>query len=326
MLREFIVLSSIRGRIKGLSMMNKSMFFIGVVLLLLWQLMPLGTKDAIASSAVLSDRTEDLGAGLYAFRSDEHRSFFLVSTEGVIVVDPLNASAAKAMRQEITKLSAQPVKYVAYTNSFYDRSSGGNIFKEEGATFIAHEDCAVELTETPNPDVVIPDITFQADYTITLGNKTLDLHHYGPSYGLCFTVAVAGPANTMILSDIITPPNASLPRDPTIANYNLYALMDFFGQVDALVNRSNIENVAAGYAPLGKGYASTSPVSIIFEQRRFWAVLLDEVEVQYNKKLPARVIPERMDMSRFKGFGGFEPKYIKIMSRRVYSLYRIGRR
>ena len=307
-------------------MIKKSIFAIGVALLLAWQLMPSGEKGVVSASAVLSDRTEDLGAGLYAFRSGDRRSFFLISTDGVIVVDPLNEAAATAMRQEITKITEQPVKYVAYTNSFYDRSSGGKIFKDEGATFVAHEDCAVELTETPNPDVVMPDITFQSDYTITLGEQTLDLHHYGPSYGLCFTVAVAGPANIMILSDIITPPTASLPRDPTIANYNLYALMDFFDQVDALATNSKIEKVAAGYAPLGEGYTSTAPVSLIAEQRRFWEVLLDEVEVQYNKKLPARVIPERMDMSRFEEFAGFEPRYIQIMARRVYSLYRIGRR
>ncbi len=307
-------------------MIKKSIIAIGVVLLPACQLMPSGEKDVVSESAVLSDRTEDLGGGLYAFRSGDRRSFFLISTEGVIVVDPLNEAAATAMRQEITKITEQAVKYVAYTNSFYDRSSGGKIFKDEGATFVAHEECAVELTETPNPDVVMPDITFQSDYTITLGEQTLDLHHYGPSYGLCFTVAVPGPANIMILSDIITPPTASLPRDPTIANYNLYALLDFFDQVGALAANSNIEQVAAGYAPLGEGYAPTAPVSLIAEQRRFWEVLLDEVEVQYNKKLPARVIPTQMDMTRFEEFSGFEPKYIQIMSRRVYSLYRIGRR
>jgi hypothetical protein len=307
-------------------MIKKSIFAIGVVLLLAGQLLPSGVKDVVAAPAVLSDRSEDLGGGLYAFRSGDRRSFFLVSTEGVIVVDPLNAAAATAMREEITKLTDQPVKYVAYTNSFYDRSSGGKIFKEEGATFVAQEECAVELTDTPNPDVVMPDITFQSDYTITLGEQTLDLHHYGPSYGLCFTVAVAGPANIMILSDIITPPTASLPRDPTIANYNLYALFDFFDQVGALATESNIEQVAAGYAPLGEGYVSTAPVSLIAEQRRFWEVLLDEVEVQYKNKVPAASIGKRMDMTRFEDFAGFEPKYIQIMTRRVFSLYRIGRR
>jgi hypothetical protein len=307
-------------------MIKKSVFAIGAVLLLIGQSLTSCATSPIAAPAELSERTEDLGGGLYTFRSGERRSFFLVSAEGVIVVDPLNAASATAMREEITKLTDQPVKFVAYTNSFYDRSSGGQIFKDEGATFVAQEDCAVELTETPNPDVVMPDITFKSDYTITLGKQSLDLHYYGPSYGLCFTVAVAGPANTMILSDIITPPTASLPRDPTIANYNLYALMDFFDQVGALATNSNIKQVAAGYAPLGENYAPTAPVSLIAEQRRFWEVLLDEVEVQYNKKLPARVIPTQIDMSRFEEFSGFEPKYIQMMSRRVYSLYRIGRR
>lgn len=305
---------------------KKLLVAVGAVLLGALPMLPAGAQGAASAAAPLSERTEDLGGGLYAFRSGDRRSFFLISAAGVIVIDPLNAATAAAMRQEIADMTEQPVKFVAYTNSFYDRSSGGKIFKDEGANFIAHQDCAVELSETPNPDVVSPDITFQTDYTITLGEQALDLHHFGPSYGLCFTVAVARPAKIMIMSDIVTPPAASLPRDPTIANYNLYALMDFFDQVDALATDSRIEKVAAGYAPVGDSYAATAPIALIAQQRRFWEVLLDEVEIQYNKRLPARVIPTQMDMSRFEEFAGFEPRDIQIMSRRVYSLYRIGRR
>ena len=83
--------------------------------------------------------TEDLGGGLYAFRYGPYRNIFLVTDEGVIVTDPIDAKAAGPMREEIAKVTDRPVKYVAYSHSHWDHARGGKIFKDEGAQFIAQE-------------------------------------------------------------------------------------------------------------------------------------------------------------------------------------------
>ncbi len=275
-----------------------------------------------------SHETEVLGDGLYAFRYGLRRSYFILSAQGVIVVDPMSAEAAKVMRREIANISRQPVKYVAYSNSLFHRSAGGQIFKDEGAEFVAHEACAAELEATPNADVVKPDITFDDSYEISVGGQTLSLHGLGRSYGDCYTALVVKPANVILLPDLVTPPRANLPPDPTIANYYIYRIVPVFEKIEALAAEQRVTRVAGGDVALGekdKLLATTAPVSLIAEQRSFWEILIGAVEAEAEKGTPARAIGNQLDMTAFDDFAGYDPRAIEIMTRRVYSLYRIGR-
>jgi glyoxylase-like metal-dependent hydrolase (beta-lactamase superfamily II) len=108
--------------------------------------------------------------GLYVFRWWVYRNFFLVTDEGVIVTDPMNPKASKLLSQEIKKITDKPVKYVAYSHNHHDHISGGQIFKDEGATFIAHSNVLSELKTHPAYKTPLPDITFDDAYTIKLGD------------------------------------------------------------------------------------------------------------------------------------------------------------
>jgi hypothetical protein len=305
---------------------------IGFAAMLVCQSMVSAHAQNAAAPLTSSYETEDLGGGLYAFRAGVERSFFLVSEEGVVVIDPLNVEAARALRAEITKRTDQPVKYVVYSNSFFDRSSGGQIFKDDGAQFVAQDKCAENLLETPRADVVMPDVTFTDSHVIVLGDRTLEMRYFGPSLGNCFTVMVARPANVMLFSNIVSPPKASLPADPTLANYSLYSLIGFFKAVEAFAAKGEIETVAGGYATIGRGedgnpviLPSTGPIALVGEQRIFWETLLGAVKAAYDQGMPARVIPKRIDMSQFSEYAGYDERSLQIMTRRIYSLYRIGR-
>ena len=70
---------------------------------------------------------------------------------------------------------------------------------------------------------------------------------------------------------------------------------------------------------------TTAPVSLISEQRGFWETLLGAVVAEAEKGTPARAIGGNLDMTAFESFAGYDPRAIQIMTRRVYSLYRIGR-
>jgi hypothetical protein len=279
-----------------------------------------------------SHAAEDLGDGLYTFSVGTERSFFLVSDEGVVVIDPLNTEAAKLLKAEIARITDQPVKYVVYSNSLFERSSGGQIFKDQGAQFVAQEKCAENLLATPRADVVMPDITFEDSHNITLGDQTLELRYFGPSYGNCFTVLVVRPANVMLLSNLVSPPKASLPSDPTLANYSLHTLIAFFKSVENYAAENEIESVAGGHVSFDSGddgeyvvLPATGPISLLAEQRAFWETLLGAVKTQYDKGIPAQFISRRIDMSQFAEYGGYDERNLQIMTRRVYSLYRIGR-
>jgi catechol 2,3-dioxygenase-like lactoylglutathione lyase family enzyme len=287
---------------------------------------------AAPTPVAASHETEALGDGLYAFRMGVGRSFFLVGEQGVIVIDPLNTAAAGILQTEIAGITDQPVTHVAYSNSLFERSAGGQIFKDGGARFVAQKKCADNLRETPRPDVVMPDTVFDESYELAVGNQVLELHYLGPSYGDCFTVMIARPANIMLLTDIVSPPAARLPDDPTLANYSLHTMIAFFDAVEDLAHKSAVESVAGGRVSFGQDQAGravvlpgTAPVSLIAEQRAVWETLLGSVKAEYDRGTPARMIPQKIDLGQFSGYAGYDEKKLRIMPRRIYSLYRIGR-
>jgi hypothetical protein len=280
------------------------------------------TEPALEYSAPYS--TESLGDGLYAFRWGAQRSLFLVGNAGVIATDPLNAEAAGAYRAEIGKITDQPVKYVAYTSSFFDRVAGGRTLADDNTRFVAHANCAANLKATPRPEIVAPDITYTDTLEISAGDVSLTLFYFGQSYGTCLSVMIARPANVMLILNLVNPPVARVPEDPTLGNYYLHNLVPFFESVEALAKEHDVELVAGALA-LTEADLTLGPATLIAEQRIFWETLLGIVETEYNKGTPARVIAKKADLTPLAGYAGYDLRHIEIMTRRIYSLYRIGR-
>jgi cyclase len=72
---------------------------------------------------------------------------FIVGSSGVIVIDAkMTADSAKAMLQEIAKVTAKPVTHVILTHSDADHENGLAGFPK-GLVIIAHENCKNELKE-----------------------------------------------------------------------------------------------------------------------------------------------------------------------------------
>ena len=88
---------------------------------------------------MLRKETEQLADGVYAFRYTFYRNVFIVGEDGVIATDPMNDKAARALRAAIAEVTDLPVRWVAYSHSHWDHSSGGQLFKDEGAQFVAQK-------------------------------------------------------------------------------------------------------------------------------------------------------------------------------------------
>ncbi|HEX6513927.1 MAG TPA: hypothetical protein VF157_16610 [Chloroflexota bacterium] len=64
----------------------------------------------------------------YLFRYENHVSMFLVTDEGVVVVDPIgqgNPRTPCMIKEAIRSVTPHAVKYVRYSHSAADHSSGG---------------------------------------------------------------------------------------------------------------------------------------------------------------------------------------------------------
>lgn len=142
----------------------------------------------LLATPVLHAQTPPAGAasriadGVYAFRYGNYQSMFVVTPDGVIVTDPINAAAAKSYLAEIRKITAAPIRYVIYSHHHFDHIAGGAIFKEAGAQFIAQRNARPQLERLKNPAVVLPDQYVDDRLMLDVGGTRVELIYVGRNH------------------------------------------------------------------------------------------------------------------------------------------------
>ena len=119
---------------------------------------------------------------VYVFRYLNRQAMFIVTSAGVIATDPIGygfPETGAAYISEIKKITNRPIKYVIYSHHHFDHIAGGKLFKDAGATFIAHDKAKQRLALLQDPNTVLPDETFADTMTIKLGGTTLELAYHG---------------------------------------------------------------------------------------------------------------------------------------------------
>merc|ERR1711892_251565 len=148
-----------------------------------------------ASSVVGQGKTEQITDGVYAFNLGDqelpYTSLFVVTGDGVMVVDPIKSESARAMLQEIRKVTNEPIRYVFYSHDHWDHTSGGQVFKNEGAEIIAHTDANEWIKSHTGPDQIPADSSWSGSKKeYSLGRFTIELNQFGPSHGNGMTIFV----------------------------------------------------------------------------------------------------------------------------------------
>ncbi|MDH3671118.1 MAG: MBL fold metallo-hydrolase [Gammaproteobacteria bacterium] len=121
-----------------------------------------------------------IAGDLYRFQNNFHYSVFLVTSDGIIVTDPINADAARWLKAELAKRFNKPIKYLIYSHDHVDHVAGGEVFANT-AIVVAHENAKTDIIAEQRPTAV-PDITFSDQMTIELGGKRVELSYVGRSH------------------------------------------------------------------------------------------------------------------------------------------------
>ena len=282
---------------------------------------------------IVATETEQLADGLYAFRWGPYRSIFLVGSEGVVVTDPISAEAAKTYRQEISKVTDQPVKYVVYSHAHWDHAAGGQIFKDEGAQFVAQERCVDNFKTSPHADIVLPDITFDKDYSVKVGDKSLDLFYYGPSHGTCLVAMIPRPYPMLYVVDVITPPSGwYMPWDPMVADFHFYNIDAYLESLEQLAEQQQLKWVIAAHlVPTLNEQRKIAPsptlgdISAVSERREFWRQAMAAVKAEMDKGTVSFMVHRKVDVEPFRDTRGFNEKKFRLLLQRIASYYAIGR-
>jgi glyoxylase-like metal-dependent hydrolase (beta-lactamase superfamily II) len=81
---------------------------------------------------------------LYRAQNDNHYTVFLVTSEGIIMSDPINRDFSRWLKSEMASRFKVPVRYVLYTHHHWDHASGGIVFADT-AEFVGHEQMTMAL-------------------------------------------------------------------------------------------------------------------------------------------------------------------------------------
>jgi glyoxylase-like metal-dependent hydrolase (beta-lactamase superfamily II) len=168
---------------------------------------------------------------VYIFRYGNRQAMFIVTSAGVIATDPIGYGVPEtgaAYIGEIKKITNQPIKYVIYSHHHFDHIAGGQVFKDAGATFIAHKKVKDRLAVLKDPNTVLPDETFEKNRTIKLGGTVLELTYHGLNHSDS-TIVMRLPKERIIFT-VDTVPVGSVPGRGMIDSYPL-EWEQFLGQL-----------------------------------------------------------------------------------------------
>ena len=124
---------------------------------------------------------ESFGSGAYMVTDGGYQSLFLVSDEGVIVVDapPTNA---RGLQYAIGNTTHQPISHFIYSHHHSDHVGAAYLYINKDTGIIGHVDTHYQLSQISDPKRPLPTTTFQDDYCLRVGNQTLELSYKGPNH------------------------------------------------------------------------------------------------------------------------------------------------
>ena len=137
---------------------------------------------------------------LYFFYNDaSSNSAFLVTDAGVLVIDTgQHPVDGRALLERIRKITDKPVKWVINTHAHGDHFLGNPVFRDAGATIVAHRDTAIMMKAHYQYEIgrraayfnrfkldprelalVLPDLTYDSSLTLALGNRIVQVMYLG---------------------------------------------------------------------------------------------------------------------------------------------------
>lgn len=246
---------------------------------------------------------------LYRFQNNFHYSVFLVTPDGIIATDPINADAAKWLKEELDKRFDKPVKYLIYSHDHVDHIAGGEVFADS-AVVVAHDTARADIIGENRPTAV-PDITFSDRLGIELGGKKVELTFVGKSHSDNMIVMYFPDANTLFAVDFIPVKSVAW---KTLTDAFIPEWIDAVKKVEAM----DFEILAPGHGALG----SSADVTAFREyMEQLYAAVLQAA--RDGKSLEEMQQSIRLD--QYAGWQGYEDQ-LPLNIEGIYNQIRLHRR
>ena len=166
-----------------------------------------GVCPTTISAQALPDHVAKIAEGVYSYGpGNGSYSMFVVTGEGVIAIESVNTEHAVGFLEAIREVTDQPVKYMLHSHNHWDHASGGQVFKDAGATTLAHVEAYEWMKANTGRDMAVPDESWGGTRKdITLGGTTIELHYLGMNHGLGMTVFRLPEQKVAYVADLVSP-------------------------------------------------------------------------------------------------------------------------
>lgn len=149
----------------------------------------------------------EVADGVYTYGAPMgYISMFVVTGDGVLAIEPVDTSHSQGLVEAIRSVTDEPIRYLFHSHNHWDHSRGGQVFRDEGATIVAHEKAVEWMSANPHPEMVLPDESWSGPRRdIALGGTTLELHYLGMNHGVGMTVFLLPARRLAYIADLVTP-------------------------------------------------------------------------------------------------------------------------
>jgi glyoxylase-like metal-dependent hydrolase (beta-lactamase superfamily II) len=205
---------------------------------------------------------------VYGFRWANHVALFIATNAGVILVDPIgqvNVRTPGLIKEAIRSVTEQPVRYVIYSHSAFDHSTGGAIFADT-ARFVGHRNTVDPIKAVKDPTTPAPDITFDQKMTLELGGRRLDLYPADLSPTDDYIVVHDPAGRLAMFVDLVQPRNIPF--------------RTLLGHPERIVERLQWMEQALNFDVIVSGHATpqmSGTKQDVVEQRQYYADLSDAI-------------------------------------------------
>lgn len=174
---------------------------------------------------------EKVAGDVYRFQNNFHYAIFVVTADGIVVTDPINADAVAWLKAELAKRFNKPVTHMVLSHHHGDHASGGEAWGD-GLTVIAHENAKQHIANG-KVKTALPGVTFADEMNFSTGGKTFELTYLGEGHSDDLITMVVRPENVAFVVDVVSPkrvPYRDFPGtdiDKLIAQIKIVEGLDF---------------------------------------------------------------------------------------------------
>ena len=244
--------------------------------------------------AAAMETTVKVADGVYRYRpGDGYISMFVVTSSGVIAMEPVNTKHAQGLLKAIRSITQKPVRYLLITHNHWDHSSGGQVFRDAGAKILVHNEAYQWMQENPGRDMALPDEGWKGKRKdITLGGTTIEMHYIGMSHGLGMTVFRVAQQKVIYIADVVTPDRVAFAMVP---DFNIKEWIRALSEIEKMDFNKAIFSHSGNKAPFGTK-------ADVIKNREFIQDLQGAIVAEFKKGTNFLKIPQVVKLPKYENW------------------------